>query len=105
MKNSVSLWRNYYVNGQDIRDILREALQPTEKELEDYEKIPANIVIQIEPIQTELEIEHPGEPKLMEPFERDICPMVSGNHEWPASGGAAQKEKRGMSYETSLYPC
>lgn len=58
-----------FLNSLAIQDILTDALQPTEKELENYQAVPANILIQIEPIQTKLQVEHPGEPKLMEPVE------------------------------------
>ncbi|CEP67847.1 Uncharacterized [Moorella glycerini] len=60
------------LNGKDIREIIKDALQPTDKEIELYEKIPVNVVIQIEPIKTNLEIEHIGEPRLMESFELEM---------------------------------
>jgi hypothetical protein len=61
-----------YINHKEIGTIIRDAMQPTESELEKFELIPARIYISVDPIKTELEIEHPGEPKLMEPVELEM---------------------------------
>lgn len=60
------------LNYEDVGKIIRTALKPTEEETEKHTTIPAQIFINIEPLSTELQVEHPGEPKLMNSIDLEM---------------------------------